>query len=227
MTETADSGATRASRSQARGRQRRGELLAAASSLLEEREIDEISLQDLARAAGIPTGSAYHFYANAGDAFAALTEQIGADLAAVLTEAIPRESLKSWEDVVAVSADRAVAFYAARADARQLLIGSKTPPQYKRSDRENDYLLGGVLRDHIASAFRLPSMEREDEIFFHAVEIIDLFYSLSMLRAGKITAAMADEAVRAAVAYLRLYLPAELPPAPALRSVGDAGARRP
>lgn len=198
-------------RSQARGRQRRAELLEAATRLLGEREFDEISLHDLASAAGIPTGSAYHFYANSMDAFAALTAQIGVDLAAVLAAPIPAADLASWEDVIRICADRAVAFYAARPDARQLLIGSKAPPEFKRTDRENDLYLGSILRDHIAGTFDLPAMPHAEDIYFHAVEIIDLFYSLSMLHSGEITPAMADEGVRAAVAYLRTYLPAELP----------------
>lgn len=202
---------TQTVRSQARGRQRRAALLAAARELLAERELDEISLSDLADTAGIPAGSAYHFYANATDAFAALTEQVVADLAAVLTEPIPPADLTTWEDVIAVSAARAVRFYDERPDARQLLIGAKAPPEFKRTDRENDRFLGTVLRDHVAAVFELPAMPRTDEIFFHAVEIVDLFYSLSMLREGAITADMAAEAVRAAVAYLRTYLPAVLP----------------
>ena len=211
MTDTPDAAAHPARRSQARGRQRRERLLAAASQLLAERDLDEISLQDLARSAGIPTGSAYHFYANAAEAFAALTEQIGDDLAAVLSTPIAPGKLASWEDVIIISARRAVDFYLARPDARQLLIGPKTQPQFKGADRENDLRLVAILRDHIAGVFLLPAIPRERDIYFNAVEIIDLFYSLSMLRAGCITAEMADEAVRAAIAYLRSYLPAALP----------------
>lgn len=206
----AGDGASRG-RSQERGRQRRAALIAAARELLGERELDDISLQDLARTAGIPTGSAYHFYANATAVFAALTEQIGDDLAAVVAAPVPAADVASWEDVITVCADRALAFYAARPDARQLLIGSRTPAEFKASDRENDQFLGVIVRDHIAAVFELPAMPNEKDLFFHAVEIIDLFYSLSMLRSGAITPAMADEAVRAAVAYLRTYLPAELP----------------
>jgi AcrR family transcriptional regulator len=202
---------TKPRRSQARGRQRRAELLEAATRLLGERELDDISLHDLAHTAGIPTGSAYHFYANSMDAFAALTEQIGVDLAAALAAPIAATDLSCWEDVITISADRAVAFYAARPDARQLLIGSKAPPEFKRTDRENDLLLGSIIRDHVASAFELPPMPHAEDIYFHAVEIIDLFYSLSMLHSGEITTSMASEGVRAAVAYLRTYLPAELP----------------
>ncbi|WAC57732.1 TetR/AcrR family transcriptional regulator [Gordonia sp. SL306] len=222
MTDTSDApehGGAR--RSQARGRQRRARLLVAASTLLGERELDEISLQDLAKEAGIPTGSAYHFYANASDAFAALTEEIGDDLSAALREPISPDRLTVWEDVIEVAAERAVRFYAARADARQLLIGPKTQAQYKRSDRENDRRLGSILRDHIAEVFVLPEIPYEDDVYFHAVEIIDLFYSLSTMRNGGITPEMAAEAVRAAVAYLRTYLPAALPRATSQREVAD------
>lgn len=207
--DTRDDARTR--RSQARGRERRERLLAAASQLLGEREIEEISLQDLARTAGIPTSSAYHFYTNAMDAFAALTEEIGAALAHTLTEPLELPPKACWEDVVTITAERAVTFYRTRPDARRLLIGSHTPPHLKRSDRDNDRTIAAVMRDHIDAAFQLPVMERDEDVYFHAIEIADLFYSLSMLRHGEITDEMAEEAVRAMVAYLRTYLPARLP----------------
>ncbi|MFF3885520.1 TetR/AcrR family transcriptional regulator [Streptomyces sp. NPDC001914] len=202
---------TRTGRSQARGRQRRAELLTAARQLLAEHEIDEVSLHDLARAAGIPTGSAYHFYANAMDAFAALAEQISAELEQVLAAPLPPGSAADWEDVLAELAGRAVAFYRERPDAQQLLLGVKTPPEFKLRDRENDRQLGLLVRGHIAAAFELPALPQDEELYFHAVEIIDLFYVLSVVRHGEITDAMAAEALRAAVAYLRTYLPAVLP----------------
>ena len=48
-------------------------------------------------------------------------------------------------------------------------------------------------------------------IFFRAVEIADLMFSLSMLEHGAITPAMTEEAIRAVIGYLRTHLPATLP----------------
>ena len=65
---------------QARGRERREKMLRAATELLSEKELSEISFNDVAALAGIPKGSAYHFYANVMELYAELTEQLGADV---------------------------------------------------------------------------------------------------------------------------------------------------
>lgn len=196
---------------QARGRARRERLLQAAAELLSEKEIDEITFNEVSQRAGIPNGSAYHFYANVMEIYSALTEKIGTDLFNYLQPPHPPEAVNNWEDVIRLSCRRAERFYAERPEARQLLIGGKTPPQYKRSDRENDRLLGQQIKTQIAAHFHLPSIPNELDVFFYSVEIIDLFYCLSMIRHKEITPEMGDEACLAGVAYLRTYLPAVLP----------------
>jgi hypothetical protein len=48
-------------------------------------------------------------------------------------------------------------------------------------------------------------------MFFRAVEIADLMFSLSMLEHGSITPQMTEEAILAVTAYLGTHLPAALP----------------
>jgi hypothetical protein len=70
----------------------------------------------------------------------------------------------------------------------------------------------------------LPDWISRDETFFRAIEIADLFFSLSVLRCQRITEEYVAEAVRATNAYLALYIPAILPPAeefPLIAALGD------
>lgn len=196
---------------QARGRARRAQLLQAAAGLLRKKELEEISFNEIAQHAKIPKGSAYHFYTNVMDLYAALTEQFGADLIAHLSPTIKIKKAECWKDIFAASCRRVEEFYDHRPDARQLLIGGKTPPQLKRSDRENDRRIGAVLKGHFEKYFELPSLPNEPDVFFYAVEIVDLMYCLSMIRHNRITEEMGQEAIRAGVAYLSLYLPDILP----------------
>jgi hypothetical protein len=48
-------------------------------------------------------------------------------------------------------------------------------------------------------------------MFFRAVEIADLMFSLSMLEHGSITPQMTEEAILAVTAYLGTHIPAVLP----------------
>jgi AcrR family transcriptional regulator len=196
------------------GIRRRASLLAAARGLLETRDIDQISLADVARAAGIPKSSAYHFYADIVDLYvnllAELDREMVEDLAAPL-----RTRIDSWQDIVAELLRRGVRFYATNGAARQLSINPRAPPELKLRDRRNDVALAKLFESHIRARFTLPRIRHCTTVFFHAVEIADLMFSLSFLEHGVITAQMAAEARRATVGYLRNYLPERLPRAAA------------
>jgi AcrR family transcriptional regulator len=192
-----------------RGIARRELLLAAARTLLEERELDEISLGDVAARAGVPKGSAYHFYDDIKDLYAALLALIEEEV--LRTHGLPiTESVREWPDVVRILIRRGVAFYNANRPSRQLQIGPKTPPELKLHDRRSDLALGALYQQQLHAFFELPELPDASQVFFRAVEIADLMFGLSVLETGQITPAMAAEAERATVAYLATYLPAKL-----------------
>ncbi len=197
---------TRKSTTQARGRARREELLAAIRELLASVELDALSLGDVAAHAGVAKGSAYHFFANIHDLYTDVVRVIGEELCAEILRPI-RKPMSSWQDVVAVGIERGVQYYDRDAAARQLLIGPKTPPDVKRCDRDNDIELGKTFETQISKFFILPDEAKRPEIFFRAVEIADLMFCLSMMEHGKITTEMAEEAKKAAIAYLEIYIP--------------------
>ncbi len=200
---------TRKTATQARGRARREELLDAAQDLLATHMIDSLSLGDIARHAGAAKGSAYHFFTNVQDLYAALVQKIGSELCLLLDEPI-QEPVTCWQDVVSICIDRGVLYYAHNPAARQLLIGPKTPPEIKRRDRANDIDLGRSLENQINTLFELPNIADRSVLFFRAIEITDLMFCLSMMDNGEITPAMAAEAKKASIAYLEVYIPKSL-----------------
>jgi len=202
--------ATRRSSLHARGIERRQRLLAAARELLSVRELDEISLGDVAARAGVPKGSAYHFYADVGDLYASLLVKLQEELITRLERPI-RGRVARWQDVIGVLTRRGMQYYNGNAAARQLQIGPKTPPQLKLSDRRSDVAIGRLFEKHVGNFFLLPQIADRSRIFFRAVEISDLMFCLSVLESGHVTDEMYREADRACVAYLGSYLPARLP----------------
>jgi AcrR family transcriptional regulator len=201
---------TRKSTLRLRGIARRELLLAAARGLLEERELDEISLGDVAARAGVPKGSAYHFYEDIGDLYAALLALTEEDV--LKTQGLRiSEPVREWADVIRVLLRRGVAFYNTNRPHRQLQIGPKTPPELKLRDRRSDFALGGIFQQQLSAFFELPEDFNAQQVLFRAVEIADLMFSLSVLEHGLITPEMGAEAERAVIAYLGTYLPAKLP----------------
>ncbi len=199
----------------ARGRERRQQLLDAAKALLQERRLDEIALTDVAAEADIPKSSAYHFFPDLNALYAELAAGEDADLNVILSE--PLESVAEWKDIVQTIIGRAATYFRANRSAQQLMFGPTTPPDIKRSSRSADLRHGAVMADQIKLQFQLSDFPDQDRIFFRAVEIIDLMFGLSLLEFDELRDEMIDEAYRAAVAYLSIYLPPQLPritPAP-------------
>jgi AcrR family transcriptional regulator len=201
---------TRKGTQRVRGIARRRLLLESARALLETRELDEISLGDVAAHAGVPKGSAYHFYEDIKDLYTALLAVTEEEL--LTAQRLPiTDRITSWPDVVRILIGRGVQHYANNPASRQLQIGPKTPPDLKLRDRRSDERLGGIYQEQLQAFFELPEIPNRSRVFFHAVEIADLMFGLSVLENGEITPEMSEEATRAAVAYLRLYLPEKLP----------------
>ena len=200
------------SATQARGRERRQQLIESARFLLESHAMDALSLADIAANAGIPTGSAYHFFPNVTAVYQALGERFSDELDAELSKPYRVSAEDGWLSIIDESIDRAHRFYKASGAYRQLIIGARVPAELKLSDRLNDEVIGQILINAINDHFYLPEIPRANEIFFHVVEIIDLFFTLSVLRNDEITEHMSIEAGRASKAYLLTYFPSVLTP---------------
>jgi AcrR family transcriptional regulator len=200
---------TRKSTYRRNGIERRKQLMAAARRLLETRDMDDISLGDVAAEAGVPKGSAYHFYSDIKDLYGSLLSDIEGELLVILKKPIQRRP-RDWFDVIDTLTERGVIYFTKNPASAQLQIGPKTPPDLKLRDRQNDVALGNIYADHIDRFFVLPEIPDRPTIFFRGIEIADLMFGLSMLEHGHITPEMAREAVRAMYAYLRCYIPENL-----------------
>lgn len=191
---------------QKRGRERREKMIQAASDLLCQRDIEDISFRDIAARADVPEGSAYHFFANRFDVFAALAASLSDSFIEAHRKPVPLAKRRTWQDLAAHLVDVGVAVYDANPPARQLLIGSKTPPEIKLADRVNDEAVGQVMHAVFRRYFDIPDTPDMQRVFFYFIEVTDLFFSLSLIEHQAITPAMVDEAKRAGVAYLATYI---------------------
>jgi AcrR family transcriptional regulator len=189
-----------------RGRERRKLLLKATYDLLCVRPVEDISFRDIADEAGVPEGSAYHFFANRFDVFSALAEELSDQFIEAHRRKIPPSRRKSWQALAEHLIDVGAKVYAKNPPARQLLIGGKTPPEVKQADRLNDRAVGNVMYEVFAEHFELPETDEMRKAFFYFIEITDLIFTLSVIEHGEITAEMLAEAKRAGTGYLGTYL---------------------
>ena len=189
-----------------RGRERRKLLLKATYDLLCVRPVEDISFRDIADEAGVPEGSAYHFFANRFDVFSALAEELSDQFIEAHQCKVPPSRRKSWQALAEHLIDVGAKVYAKNPPARQLLIGGKTPPEVKQADRLNDRAVGNVMYEVFAEHFELPETDEMRKAFFYFIEITDLIFTLSVIEHGEITAEMLAEAKRAGTGYLGTYL---------------------
>jgi AcrR family transcriptional regulator len=189
-----------------RGRERRKLLLKATYELLCVRPVEDISFRDIAEAAGVPEGSAYHFFANRFDVFSALAEELSDQFIEAHQRKIPPTRRKTWQALAEHLVDVGAGVYAENPPARQLLIGGKTPPEVKQADRINDRAVGNVMYEVFAEHFELPETDEMRNAFYYFIEITDLIFTLSVIEHGGITDAMLAEAKRAGIGYLGTYL---------------------
>lgn len=192
-------------KTRAPGRKRRQDLLNAAHDLLCEEEIENISFRDIAKRAGVPEGSAYHFFANRFDLFAELANQMNDEFSAAHNKAVPAAKRQSWDRLAEHMVDIGARIYAKSRPARQLFISGKTPLEVSQADRRNDRDVAIAMHRSFARYFDIPDTDEMRDAFYYFIEITDLLFRLSIVEHGKITPAMLEEAKRAGVAYLATY----------------------
>lgn len=180
-----------------RGRERRQLLLNAAYELLCARPVEDVSFRDIADEAGVPEGSAYHFFANRFDLFSALAEELSEQFIEAHRREVPPSRRKTWQALAGYLIDVGEGVYAENPPARQLLIGGKTPHEVKQADRLNDRAVGNVMFEVFSEYFELPESDEMRNAFYYFIEITDLIFTLSVIEHGKITPAMLAEAKRA------------------------------
>lgn len=195
---------------QARGIKRRALLVDATIELLQDHSPQEISLKQIAKHAGIPEGSTYHFYANKYDLFTDVVRQLIQQFEIAFRQPINRP-VKGWQDITDSFIDRAVEIYNQSSPTRELLIGSKIPPEIKQADSELAGLLAGTMVECLSSEFEVPRTNNLDRIMGIAIELVDTILSRSVREHGIINEFYTEEAKRVLHCYLGIYLPQVLP----------------
>lgn len=130
--------------SQARSRQRVEALLDAAADLLRDREPDEVTVRDLAAAAGVPTGTLYQFFDDKDVVLQALAARFLAAMPAVL-DATLAPAGHDWSRTVGDVVDAYAAMVRAHPAIRRLWLSGALDAGTQRLERETDATLATRL----------------------------------------------------------------------------------
>lgn len=192
---------------QERGNARRKQLLDAAEELLKTTPVEELSFKRISDKAGVPEGSAYHFFANRYDLFTALTNQVAARFGDAYRKPVKSSQVSTWHDLADLIVDRAVHMYRSSPAAMQIWLSGRTPAQVRLADHVSDTAVSSVLYDVFDNLFVLPELPAAHDPFFFFLELCDVPLSISVIEHGEITEEMIEEAKRVGKGYLGTYLP--------------------
>ncbi len=195
---------------QVRGLERRRIIMEATRSLLETTSTSELSLYQVAEKSGIPPSSVYHFFPKTDVLFSALVEEIFAEFDAIVDQPLQAENIQHWKDIFSQLQSRLVTFYREHKYVRDLILGQHVISTIRHADYEHDNKLGNRIHEHHQQFFQLPPLPQEYNIFAIALQIADKVYSISHQEHGNITDTLAQGGLRAAQAYLNLYLPEQM-----------------
>lgn len=190
-----------------RGRARKEKLLDAACELLSKQCAADVTFKDVYECAGVPAGSAYHFFNNIESVFVALKERFNLELTKTLDKPLQDEKVHSWDDIGNELIDRVMSFYSRHPAARHTLMRTDFPHgRIYESDRRDGKRTELLFDRH----FVLPDIANRSMIFIMAVKIVNLMFAMSCLQQRQIDDQMCSEAKTAAIGYLKMYLPEKL-----------------
>jgi AcrR family transcriptional regulator len=192
---------------QKRSHARVNALLDAADRLLQDREISDIGLYDVAHEAKVPPTSAYHFFPTKESVFLALAERYLRKMHASLDAPLDLEAIERWQDLVAARYWRVVEYFNASLSARKLFMGTALHSDIRKLDfQDMDTLAAGTYRS-MDLYFVMPYVRDPAFKFNVSFAIHDGIWAVSFAKHGHITQEFAKEGLRAVLAYMSTFLP--------------------
>jgi AcrR family transcriptional regulator len=186
----------------ANGRRRYELLLDAAERLLAREYGLGLTIQQLAREAGVPMASVYHFFPGPVAVSVALSERYMAGFERLVASPIIDRNSISWRQIIDILHQRAVGFYRAHPYAQKLLLGSDHSWAIRQADVANNRRIAGAVVGLIADKFPQVAAPELLEALVIGINVGDAVYAVSIAERGEITPDFAREATIAACAYL-------------------------
>ncbi|PSW18101.1 TetR/AcrR family transcriptional regulator [Photobacterium sanctipauli] len=182
----------------------------AITQLVAQRDINSISIYDVAKEAAIAASTVYHHYPNIEALLYELMKDIFADFTQVLDNAVKPEAIHHWSDINRMIEQGFIDYYRSNPLVQRILLGQHTYTSIRHADAQNDLLLAEHVEAIYRRYFVLPELPKDVNIFAIALQVADKVYSMNYRENGDIPPEMAREAIVLTEAYLGTYLPKNL-----------------
>lgn len=193
------------------GRVRRQKLLMGAKTLSETRAVKDISLADVCEEAGIPRASAYHFFPNVEAIFLALRFLNAIETFEALNT-VNASDYNRWQAYLTALMEKVAKIFLEDPLKAKLVYETNTPDFEGDSfGTQIDAQIVELFYNQLADRYMLPELKEIKDILQIGYSIANSVFMLSYRMEGSITEPYLQEAITAAIAYLRCYLPEKLP----------------
>lgn len=204
-----------------RGVERYNILLDATERLLADNSDEDISLAQIAEAAGVPLASVYHFFPNRNAAFVALALRFNEEIYRLSITPITDPEPQTWQELLHMIHARAAAFQNSRPAALRLFLGAGVSVAVRNADLSGNARIARSRERFFEAYFHMPFIPDFVDRLEIAGASMDGVWALSYGRHGRITDAFRLEATAGAIDYLRRFLPEFLPRKPLTRKALD------
>lgn len=194
-----------------RGEERLDCLIATTDELLDEFELRDVGLKQIAERSGVPVSSIYHYFPSREDAFAMTAHYHLLRFERLWREPLP-ERPATWQGLLGAKILESVRYSNRHVASMRLLFGSHFSDEIRKESADAVTLLAQVREDVLHRYFNVPPIRDLTERLMVSIACIDGILQMSFSRHGRITDEHTEEAIRATVAYLRCYLPEHLDP---------------
>lgn len=191
---------------QARGRLRIEKILDAADQVIARQDAIDLSLQEVAQQAQLPPASLYHYFSTSQSLLMELAGRYHAAFEALALHHIDHDQLNHWADLCRFHADLSLRFYHEHPVAMRLFLGPQGGWEIRAADLATNRRIGGIFYRKLIQHFMVAESPVLEEAFAISITISDAIWALSFARSGAVEPDMAAEAMRARLAYLRLYV---------------------
>ena len=168
--------------------------------------------REIAKKAGVPEGSAYHFFANKYDVFSALAIELGERFSEAVMEPLDPPESASWQDFIYAIIDRSAQIYRNDPIARKVLLSSTMPHEVKNADRESALTYVQTMQSKLEELYEMPSVERLPQRLLYALTLVDALFELDYNSNGNLSEEISEEAKLAMISYLSNFIPVILDP---------------
>jgi AcrR family transcriptional regulator len=197
---------------QARGIARRKKLVQAAKELLKHCELENISLADVAKHVNIPVPSIYALYPKLNDIFAQVLAEYDHELVNELNDILKPATTNSWLDVIYDALDHRLEYFKRNPVYLKLRLGGAVPSEIRYSDaRLSGINFASKLSSLVSKLYVIPNMPQDDLHWIVSLDLMEGILSSAYIREGELSEVTVEEAKRALVAYLKLYIPEYIP----------------